>query len=170
MKYLLTMVLGLIISVPAVGQRVQHDKRVYGKAKVEKHEDNKGCSKCAALKKQVEGMRKRMSEVMKDKKASKGRPATRGKRGERSSRGRSSRFGGNRSTSRRSGPPSKKGPPAKTKKAMEDRRKEWIDVNSDERKKWEDLIRKRLQGSINEYRKTDESRKIDWRKFAEMRK
>ena len=164
MKYLFAMVLGLIISVPAVGQRVQHDKRVYGKAKVEKHEDNKGCSKCAALKKQVEGMRKRMSEVMKDKKASKGRPATRGKRGERSSRGRSSRFGGNRSTSRRSGPPSKKGPPAKTKKAMEDRRKEWIDVNSDERKKWEDLIRKRLQGTNRE------SRKIDWRKFAQMRK
>ena len=170
MKYLLTMVLGLIISVPAVGQRVQHDKRVYGKAKVEKHEDKKGCSECAALKKQVAGMRKRMSEVMKRGKATEGRPATRGKRGERSSRGRSSRFGGNRSTSRRSGPPSKKGPPAKTKKAMEDRRKEWIDVNSDERKKWEDLIRKRLQGSINEYRKTDESRKIDWRKFAEMRK
>ena len=164
MKYLLTMVLALLVSVPVVGQRVQHDKRAYGKAKVEKHVVEKGCPKCAALKKQVEGMRKRMAEVMKDKKAPKGRPGTRGKRGERSSRGRSSRSSGKRSTSRRSNSHSKKGPPAKAKKAMESRRKEWLDINSDERKKWEDLIRKRLQG-VN-----GESRRIDWRKFAQARK
>ena len=104
-----------------------------------------------------------MAEVMKRGKATEGRPGAKGKRGGRSSRGRSSRSGGERSTSRRSGPPSKKGS-SKIKKGMEARRKGWIDVNSNERKKMEDLIKKRLK-VINE-----ETRKIDWRKFAQARK
>ena len=155
MKYLLTMVLALIVSVPVVAQRHQ-GKRTHDRAKVEKHEDKKGCSKCAALKKQVAGMRKRMAEVMKEKKAaSKGR-GSRGKRGfQRSSfRGRSDRSGSKRSTSRRSRtrnvPPTKK---AKDAKEM-----------NDVRKKWEDMLKKRLKGT------SIESRKIDWRKVAQSKK
>jgi len=97
------------------------------------------------------------------KATSRGRPGAKGKRGGRSIRGRSSRPGSKRGTSRRSGPPSKKGS-SKIKKGMEARRKGWLDINSNERKKVEDLIKKRLK-VINE-----ESRKIDWRKFAQARK
>ena len=153
MKYMLTMVLGLIVSVPVLAQRHQ-GKRTHDRAKVEKHEDKKGCSKCAALKKQVAGMRKRMAEVMKES-TSKGR-GSRGKRGfQRSSfRGRSDRSGSKRSTSRRSR--TRNVPP--TKKAEATKK-----VN-DTRKKWEDMLKKRLKGT------SIESRKIDWRKFARTRK
>ena len=156
MKYLLTMVLAVMFSVPALAQR-QHSKGVHSKANVERHVGEKSCPKCIALKKEVAGLRKRLQ------KATDSRPGAKGKRGGRSIRGRSSRPGSKRGTSRRSGPPSKKGS-SKIKKGMEARRKGWLDINSNERKKVEDLIKKRLK-VINE-----ESRKIDWRKFAQARK
>ena len=176
MKYLLTMVLALAFAVPASAQRIPVD---HGKGKVERVgrvwstvDQSISCPKCAALKKEIAGLRKRLQKATEGHTAPKGRPGTRGKRGEQSSRGkrggrsvrgRSSRPGSERSTPRRSGPPSKKGS-SKIKKGMEARRKGWLDVNSNERKKMEDLIKKRLK-VINE-----EARKIDWRKFAQARK
>jgi len=184
MKFLLTMVLALIVSVPALGQR-QHGKRVHDKAKVEKRVDKKGCPKCAALKKEVS-----KSERKRPAKSTKG-CASKGKRGSRASKGRSfraskrrsRRFSGRRVSSRRSsgrrassrrsyarrGTFTKKA--RDVKKIMDSRRKSRLDINKDKRKKLGNMIRtgsgdfhKRFQGTKGE------SRRPDWRKFAEMRK
>ena len=148
MKFLLTMVLALIVSVPALGQR-QHGKRVHDKAKVEKRVDKKGCPKCAALKKEVS-----KSERKRPAKSTKGR-ASKGKRGSRASKGRSlraskrrsRRFSGRRASSRRSyarrGTFTKKA--RDVKKIMDSRRKSRLDTNNDKRKKWRNVIRKKLQ-------------------------
>ena len=87
-------------------------------------------------------------------------------------KGRSSRSGSKRGTSRRSharkGPPTKKGKGATEvndgKRNGPPTKKQWLDINSDDRKKWGDILRRRLQGT------NGESRRIDWRKFAQMRK
>jgi hypothetical protein len=158
MKYLLTMVLALIVSIPVSAQRHQ-GKRTHDKAKVvSTTKCDKDC-KCVCHKKDAKKHDHK-------KAASKGR-GSRGKRGfQRSSfRGRSDRSGSKRSTSRRSRtrnvPPTKK---AKDAKEVKDIRKKWLDINSDERKKWGDALKKRLQ-DINK-----ESRRVDWRKFARTRK
>lgn len=147
MKYLLTMVLAIMFSVPALAQR-QHSKGVHSKANIERHVGEKSCPKCIALKKEVVGLRKRLEA------ATKGRPGAKGKRGGRSIRGRSPRSGGKRGASRRSN--TRRFPP--TKKAKDS--KEMKDV----RKKWEGILKKRLNGT------RIESRKIGWRKFAQSHK
>ena len=150
MKFLLTMVLALIVSVPALGQR-QHGKRVHDKAKVEKRVDKKGCPKCAALKKEVS-----KSERKRPAKSTKGR-ASKGKRGSRASKGRSfraskrrsRRFSGRRASSRRSH--ARRGPSTKkargVKRIMDARKKSRLDTNNDKRKKWRNVIRKKLRES-----------------------
>ena len=150
MKFLLTMVLALIVSVPALGQR-QHGKRVHDKAKVEKRVDKKGCPKCAALKKEVS-----KSERKRPAKSTKG-CASKGKRGSRASKGRSfraskrrsRRFSGRRASSRRSharrGTFTKKA--RDVKRIMDARKKSRLDTNNDKRKKWRNVIRKKLRES-----------------------
>ena len=85
----------------------------------------------------------------------KGRPASKGKRGSRRSehKGRSHRSSGKRGSSRRSHARShaRKGPPTKkakdAKEVRSSRAKKWLDINTDERKKWGEAIKKRLQNS-----------------------
>ena len=84
-----------------------------------------------------------------------GRHAPKGKRGSQRSehKGRSHRSSGKCGSSRRSharsharkGPPTKKAEDAKEVKSSTT--KKWLDINTDERKKWGEAIKKRLQNS-----------------------
>ena len=89
------------------------------------------------------------------KATTKGRHAPKGKRGSQRSehKGRSHRSSGKCGSSRhsharshaRKGPPTKKAEDAKEVKSSTT--KKWLDINTDERKKWGEAIKKRLQNS-----------------------
>ena len=72
MKYIISFLLLGLLSAPAMAQRPHRGDHKKQDQRVEKHVDEKGCN-CAALKKQVEGLRNRLEEATKGReKAGKG--------------------------------------------------------------------------------------------------
>lgn len=82
MKYIVSFLLLAVLTAPSMAQRPQRGDFKKQDQRVEKHIGKKGCD-CAALKKQVEGLRKRLAEVTKEKGK---KTAPRGRRGGRSDR------------------------------------------------------------------------------------
>ena len=84
MKYIVSFLLLGLLAAPAMAQRPHRGDFKKPDQRVEKHVGEKSCQKeCAALKKQVEALRKRLAEVTK----SKGKKSDRRGRGVRGGRG-----------------------------------------------------------------------------------
>ena len=84
MKYIVSFLLLGLLAAPAMAQRPHRGDHKKPDQRVEKHVGEKDCQKkCAALEKQVQALRKRLAEVMKEK----GVKSDRRGRGVRGSRG-----------------------------------------------------------------------------------